>query len=389
VALVAGTARAQDGADCPARLAARTAAADQLSVEFVARVYPRTLFAATQPNPTAERTLEPLLDAAMQRVAREPPAVALECRTWACRIRLLHGARLDPAGWEKALGGPGLRGRLHSIAVVGRRPTIDALDGEDLVEATVYFKLTDPSGQAVATRAARAGDSALGDCAASLADVEKRIDSMRSIITRDASPAERFAREPDNAPLTSELEARLRQSTVGMPALFAALAVACHGVICQVQPPPGGKLGAEQWRQLERQRPLAELIVGRAYEGAAYWLVRPRETGNGKVIVERLVAEVEAGPLLSGCHKQHPAAGHLLVSYALAGRDPLGRAARKGGLSAICTGSLAETPLGRCVADELGRVLAAASLPAEVLNWTKSRRYDWTADGDKPTIRAR
>jgi phage tail protein X len=395
LALVATTAavRAEDDADCLARFAARTVALDQLESDFVRRVYARTLFVTGKANPTAARALGPLLEQAMQLAAPEPPAVALECRTWACRIRVLHGARIDPAAWEKALRAPGLLGRLHSIAVVGRRPTTDALDGEDLVEATVYFKLVDPSGERVASRSGRLVGVEAAKCAATLAAVEKRMAAMKAIIDRDASPSQRFARAPANPALTAELEARLRQAKVGLPAPlaapFARLAVECHGVICQVQPAAGVKLGADEWRQLERRPPLADVIVGRAYEAAAYWLVRPPQTADGRAIVERLVAEVEAGPLLESCHKQHPAAGHLLVSYVLAGRDPLGRAAKKGGLSVICTGSLAETPLGRCVAEELGRTMASAALPAEVLNWTKNRRYDWTVDKDTASIRAR
>jgi hypothetical protein len=107
------------------------------------------------------------------------------------------------------------------------------------------------------------------------------------------------------------------------------------------------------------------------------------------VILDRLVASLEKGPLLTSCRKRHPAAGHLLVSYVLAGRDPLGRLAAKGGLTAICTGSLADAPLGRCVADEIARSLATAALPAEVLNYTKIRRYDFDAISDRVAVRAR
>jgi hypothetical protein len=55
----------------------------------------------------------------------------------------------------------------------------------------------------------------------------------------------------------------------------------------------------------------------------------------------------------------------------------------------VVTGSLAETALGRCVADEIQHALAAAALPAEVLNYTKNRRYDWTPGSDQVAIRAR
>ena len=131
----------------------------------------------------------------MQLASPEPPGLTLECRTWACRIRVLHGARLKGATWEKTLSSAPLAGRIHSIAVVGRRPTTDALDGEDLVEATVYFKLVDPSGEPVAAVSTSMAFVAEPECPKQLAGVEQRLAAMKRIIERDASPAERFARE--------------------------------------------------------------------------------------------------------------------------------------------------------------------------------------------------
>src|SRR5688572_4738788 len=98
--LLAATAsvRAEENADCPTRLAARALEAEKLKDEFVDRVYPRTVFAKTKPNPTAQKVLEPLIEAAMQKLAPQP-ATVVECHTWACRIRVLHGAQVDPARW--------------------------------------------------------------------------------------------------------------------------------------------------------------------------------------------------------------------------------------------------------------------------------------------------
>jgi hypothetical protein len=370
-------------------LASTSAALAEVERDYVARVYARTLFASGTPNAAAERVLQPLLERAMQLASPTAPALALECRTWACRIRVLQGAGLQAASWEKALAGPSLVGRIHSIAVVGRRPTTDALHGEDLVEATVYFKLTDPSGEPRMTFSLSAPSVPTSECAARLAAVEKRQAAMKRIIERDASPAERFAREPASPALTRELEGRLRRATAGLPAAFTGLTAACHGVICQVQPRAGVKLGRSEWQQLEGRPEVASVIVGRAYGDGAYWLVRPPLTADGREILDRLVAEIEAGPMLATCRKRHPATGHLLVNYVLAGRDPLGRPAARIGLSAVCTGSLAESPLGRCIADELERALASATLPAEFLNWTKIRRYDFDASSNRVTIRAR
>jgi hypothetical protein len=389
VALATATARAADEPDCAARFAQTSATLAEVERDYVARVYARTLFASGTANAAAERVLRPLLERAMQLASADPPSLALECRTWACRIRVLHGARLDAAAWERALAGASLAGRIHSIAVVGRRPTTDALDGEDLVEATVYFKLTDPSGEQLAASSTDMAFVRGPDCATQLAGLEKRLAAMKRIIERDASPAERFARERPDPQATRDLEARLRRATAELPAPFAGLAVACRGVICQVQPRAGVRLGRPEWQKLERHPELAAVVVGRAYQGAAYWLVRPSRTADGRVVLDQLVAELEAGPLLTSCRKRHPAAGHLLVSYVLAGRDPLGRPAAKGGLTTICTGSLAETPLGRCVADEIARALATAALPADVLNYTKNRRYDFDAGSDRVAVRAR
>jgi hypothetical protein len=389
LAVATAMARAEGEPDCAARFAKASAALAQVERDYVTRVYARTLFASGTANPAAERALGPLLERAMQVARPDPPSLALECRTWACRIRVLHAARLTAAAWEQALASPPLAGRLHSIAVVGRRPTTDALDGEDLVEATVYFKLTDPSGEQVAASSMAMATVKGPECATRLADLEKRQAAMKRIIERDASPAERFAREPPDAPLTRDLETRLRRATAGLPATFSGLALACRGVICQVRPRADATLGPSEWQELERHPQLAAVIVGRAYQGAAYWLVRPSRTADGRMILDRLVGKIETGPLLTGCQERHPAAGHLLVSYVLAGRDPLGRPAAKSGLTTIYTGSLAETPLGRCVADEVARALATAALPAEVLNYTKVRRYDFEPSSGRVIVHSR
>jgi hypothetical protein len=372
--------------DCAARLDAAGAELATVEPEFVARTYPRTVFAHCGPNPAAERVLTPLVERALGG-GGGAAGLAIECRTWACRIRVLHGARLDPAGWERALTGPTLAGRLHTISVVGRRPTTDAFDGEDLVEATVYFKLTDPSG-GPARSARRPRTPAGADCQAQLADVERRLAEMKRLISHDPSPAERFAREPPNEALTRDLEARLGSALAALPS-FARVTASCHGVICQVLPPAGVAIDQASWRQLEARPELRAFIVGRAYAGAAYWLVRPSQTADGRALLEHLVSALERGPIFDACHRQHPAAGHLLVSYHLAGRDPLGRAAKQGGLTTVVTGSLADTALGRCVAGELERAMATAALPAEVLNYTQTRRYDWAPDSDRVVVHAR
>ena len=55
----------------------------------------------------------------------------------------------------------------------------------------------------------------------------------------------------------------------------------------------------------------------------------------------------------------------------------------------VITGSLADAPIGRCFSEQLSRALVAVALPAEVLNHTLHRRYDWVAGSDKVAIRAR
>jgi hypothetical protein len=379
-----GAARADE--DCPQRVEAATLAMARIEADFVQRAYARTVFRSGAPNAEAEKVLRPIIEMMMESTARDRPAFALECRTWACRIRVLHAAWANAARWEGVLRSRELAGRLHAVTVVGRRPTSDAIDGEDLVEATVYFKLIDPSGASLAALSRRRGVPG-DDCPTELAKIEKRTAAMQRAMARDLSPAERFAAEPLDTALTADVQARLAQASTGLPASFAGLAATCHGVICQVQ--PRAALAPADWQRLEARPQLKQVIVGRAYQGAAYWLVRRPGTADGKVIVDGLVAALEAGPAFATCHHQHPKAGHLLVSYVLAGKDPLGRPARKPGLSTVITGSLADTPLGRCLAAELEGALATRTVPADTLNWTRTRRYDWGTTGDQPAARDR
>jgi hypothetical protein len=101
--VMVATARGADQTDCAGRLASTSATLAEVERDYVARVYARTLFMSGTPNPAAERALQPLLERAMQLASPHPPALALECRTWACRIRVLQGAGLKAASWEKVL----------------------------------------------------------------------------------------------------------------------------------------------------------------------------------------------------------------------------------------------------------------------------------------------
>jgi hypothetical protein len=145
--LWAGSARATE-ADC-AHLQSARRTVTALEPDFVEKLYPPKLFLTGRPNPTAAAALQPVLEPILKKAAAGVPdlSLTLECRTWACRMLVLQPYRSDTAAWEKALTSvPELTGRLHGSGVATRRRTAETLGGQDLTEATVYFKLADRSG---------------------------------------------------------------------------------------------------------------------------------------------------------------------------------------------------------------------------------------------------
>lgn len=95
---------------------------------------------------------------------------------------------------------------------------------------------------------------------------------------------------------------------------------------------------------------------------------------DGRKFLADLVATIEKGAFLDTCHTRHPARGHLLVRYLLPAADGT---STPGPIGAEYSGSLADTPLARCVRNEIDRALAAAPLPPLRAGATQDARYDW------------
>jgi RNA polymerase sigma-70 factor, ECF subfamily len=364
---------------CLARLERARQAQAAVEPVYLQRAYTPSLFASGAANPAAYQALLPALEQAFDATARGPqrPALALECRTWACRLKVLQPARSPTAAWEAALTThAALAGRILKSEVNARRPTADPLTGEALVEATVFLKLADPSGGRLATTSVAADrkgspPATVALCQGELTRVERETSAMKATLEKDLTPEQRFHSEPADEPLTREMAARLRQAA-------PVARIACRGTVCEVTLPPGQTLDVEGWRSLQRHPALRERAFGLAPAGQkAYLRVLPIQVVDASATLAAATAKVAASPLLDDCYTRHPATGHLLVRYLVRAGD--GRTPRPADerIQLEYSGSLLDTPLAQCVAAELARAVAAIPLPTHVMGGYHDVRYDW------------
>jgi len=109
----------------------------------------------------------------------------------------------------------------------------------------------------------------------------------------------------------------------------------------------------------------------------AHLKIRPAAAADGRDVLAKLVADINRRPFLADCHTRHPAAGHLLVRYVLPSCEARAPRTAAHQIHLEYSGSLADTPLARCLNEHLAAAVAAAALPAEVLGAYRDERYDW------------
>jgi hypothetical protein len=114
----------------------------QKSEKLRAVLPPRRLFEAGQPNPAAERLMQPILKAALASLTRGSHRLA--CRDVACQLVISHPAAAGEEAWDQALAGHAdfLAWSQDFGADPARR--IEDPAGQPLLERTIYFKLNGP-----------------------------------------------------------------------------------------------------------------------------------------------------------------------------------------------------------------------------------------------------
>jgi hypothetical protein len=350
---------------------------------FLDRALPETVFPTGRPNRVAHDVLLPLLEAAFRELSPEgrAPSLALECRTWACKLRVLHLPEQDTTIWERSFGTHHkLRGLFRGSQVSARRPSAEMFSGRPLEEMTVFVKLADPTGGPAGStpKMSPARDylfQLLGDCRKHLEFIRARMRLLDQGQSLDRSPMERFQQEPPNDKLTREIGPLLEQAAA-LPGVPLPVRVTCRGTVCEVALPAGKQLTGARWSELYWRRPgLRDRVTTLAPQGSkAYLILRPADVADGNDILGRLVVEVEQQAFLDACHARHPASGHLLVRYILPAADGT-KPPRP--LRFEMTGFLADTPLARCVSDELVQLIGTIPLPPVRLGAYEDERYDW------------
>jgi hypothetical protein len=391
IALAAASAPARADV-CQERDRALVALAERWTT-FLDRAKPEAVFYTSRPNRAAHDALLPRLEAAFQEMSPEgrAPSLALECRTWACKLRVLHLPDHDTTTWERSFGThQQLRGLFRGSQVTARRPSAEMFSGRPLEEMTVYVKLADPTGGPAGSTprmspardhlfqplgSAGDGPQADGYCGKHLEFIRAKMRLLDETQAIDRPLKERFQQEPPNDKLTREIGPLLQQAAA-LPGVPLPVRVSCRGTICEVALPDGKQLSGDRWSELYWRRPgLRDRVTTLAPQGSkAYLIVRPVEVADGNEILDRLVVLVEQQAFLDTCHARHPASGHLQVRYILPAADGT-KPPRP--LRFEMTGFLAETPLARCVNDELVRLIGSIPLPSVRLGAYEDERYDW------------
>jgi hypothetical protein len=118
-----------------------------------------------------------------------------------------------------------------------------------------------------------------------------------------------------------------------------------------------------------------------------YWRIRDDRTADGMAQLERLVAELDASPALAICESKHPGVtGHLEIRFILTGINHPGPGEQPGKIAADYGGTLADTALGQCVADEASRLLLRASLPTDISSGASYKRFDFPRPHTFPAV---
>jgi hypothetical protein len=367
-------------ATCAASLERVRRAIDALEPKYHARASAKSLFEdGPTPNPAAVKALTP----ALERVLRDKGEVTLDCHAWACRALVIDPLKSRHDWMAPLHADPELAERTRDkILVEPLRKTVEALSDRAVAQWTVYLKLADATGRRIPDSrgtmvfaAAAPPPATVDECRAGLAAAETELGAMRVTLQRDRTPAERWAADVPNRPLTDDTRARVRRA-LAVPAGAPDPEVECRGTICRVTVsttliPDDNDFRTRLWPHAELRTRLLGFTPGRPW----YWKMRDVTTAEGREVLSKRIAELEASPDFRRCQAQPPGQGKLQVRFSLAGNR--GNPWSGDHVELEYLGRLADTPLGRCVANQAAAIVEAPPLPGAVSAATIYRTYQF------------
>jgi hypothetical protein len=317
------------------------------------------LFAEGQPLPALEPVLSPLVAAHLALTYPRVLRQTLECRTWVCKLTFTgHEPGHMNLGFTDFLGE-----RIHGAEVVTYRKDIDAGTGLPVRIATMMLMLRHPNGEP------RTREQLLAEAAAPFptdaAVCQSELARLRAV-DEQARAGERRreeAQEPQvayevgtpNPKLAAETAPRLL-AVFGLPPQPTDQVVTCRGQLCKVLLPVTNDRRA--------------LLFGRRAMGDGYrayepmvnhqpvlflWAMDPAYT-NTRRLFREVIRDVEAAR--PRCQQLAPTRGGLTATMKVPTTTAVNPPAQ---VAVTFDGTLAGTPLGRCVADQILAAVKSAS----------------------------
>jgi hypothetical protein len=334
---------------CRSSLTEKSKELGNAELTFVTRGAPHAVFERGDANPNAEGRIKPTLATIL------PPDVepTLECRTWACALKLRRGGLAVTGSalvaWRDALlADSRFREGAGGAISVGR----GAPEG-------IYFRAPSPREPSMPHQIFPG--TTVEECRRSHAEVTRHLDRVLDA-AEDAVPLlHRFPLRGPNTKLTEQLTREVSR-ILGDP----AHAVECRGRICRVS------LGADHVNELKRLRRdtwLRSFIrdeVPLSVKGWYYLVVDEAPQTDGSRVLTEWLQRFESSTALKTCGAAHAdSAGIVIVRVQLSANGP----------EIDLSGPLADSALAVCVRKALGAAIASGSSPGPVRPAVKARRY--------------
>ena len=201
----------------------------------------QTLFTLGAANPEPPDKLIPILTRIVRADRAETPPLGLECRTWACELRVLEASADGLRLWLSSIqSDQEFVSHRRNMGFVDRgRPVRDPVSGNELIEHRVVFGLRDPSGRPVeAPQAPAPTPSATdlpvvaGECWAQVGALETRLVERQAVLARDLPIRERYRQGSRNPPLEQRMWAIVGQ-VHGSD--IDEIALECRDRVCRVE----------------------------------------------------------------------------------------------------------------------------------------------------------
>jgi hypothetical protein len=382
---VALTGTSVKSSDCQAQLAAVRGELAAVEPEYIAVAPARLLFEEGAPNPAAEAELAPVVTRLMKGDAGAAPDFVLECRTWACLLKVLQPTGGNADAWMRPLQSDhDLQSRIRGLGFQSGTLTRDPVSGTDLSEQLVRFSLLAPAARPN-PRARFAGRSwrpeisgaeirttGETDCQNVLEANRRRLDRLRAVVEAQVPIPLRWEQGQKNENLTREVSELVRTG-LGQAPDDASLFVDCRAQICQV----GTRAGTVVDDRIHRVLGPRSFSVVSTGRGNVYFLMPPPGASLGADLGGRIFDEFLASPELSACELRHAPSGgaRLQIQVPRSGEKNLG--GQEARVFTRVGGELAGTPFATCLESVLESVVLRHPLPENVTGATLQKRLEF------------